>query len=242
MVLRRIIAPFAALLVSGSATALDQPFIDRFASIDSTRWRVSDGWRNGDYMVNDWRASQVRSGPGLLLSLSRRQDGGYSSAEVQSRAAHGYGYYEAELRAATGEGIVTGFFTYTGPPQGKPWNEIDVEILGRNTRRVQLTYFHGPSSVPQTVDLPFDAAAGAHRYGFDWRRNGIRWYVDGKLVATARGDKLPLPDERQLIIMNLWGSRTLSDWLGRFPETIRGVTAKVNCVAYSPTLPQAPLC
>lgn len=242
MAFRSTMAMVVAMLASGSAVQPDQPFVDRFLYIDGARWRVSDGWRNGDYLINDWRASQVRSGPGLVLSLSRRPDGGYSSGEVQSRAARSYGYYEAKLRAAKGSGIVTGFFTYTGPPQGRPWNEIDVEILGRNTHRVQLTYFHGPSSVPQTVDLPFDAAANPHRYGFDWRRNGIRWFVDGKLVASARGDKLPLPDERQLIITHLWGSRTLIDWLGRFPEDLRTVTAKVDCVAYSPTLPRAPLC
>ena len=34
-------------------------------------------------------------------------------------------------------------------------------------------------------DLGFDASEGYHTYGFDWQKDSITWYVDGKAVYTA---------------------------------------------------------
>jgi endo-1,3-1,4-beta-glycanase ExoK len=129
-------AAIALAAMAGAAVAADGQaagFVEKFDTLDRARWFVSDGWSNGDYAVNDWRASQVRADRGLTLMLARNPAvaKGFSSGEVQSKTTYLHGYYEARFRAAPGSGVVTGFFTYTGPAFKTVWNEIDVEIIGR---------------------------------------------------------------------------------------------------------------
>lgn len=214
-------------------------FIDRFANRNPKRWSVSHDWSNGSWMVNDWHKSQVSFNDGLRLQLGGGKGGKrpFSSGEVQSRSTFGHGYFETAMRAAPGSGIVTGFFTYTGAPFGKPWNEIDVEILGARPTKLFATYFYKGEKVSEVVDLGFDATRGVHHYSFDWQPGWIRWYVDGRMVHETRGRKLPLPNEKQKLMMHLWGSETQTDWVGPFDARSLPTTANFACVAYDPVKP-----
>jgi endo-1,3-1,4-beta-glycanase ExoK len=224
-----VVPPSRAQRVSSSA------FADRFARRNDRLWSVSNGWRNGSYMVNDWRASQVRFGPGLTLTLAlnRTDKAAFSSGEVQSRAFYKYGYFETRMRAAPGSGTVTGFFTYTGPPFGRPWDEIDVEILGAKPREVEFTYFRNGKKLSKIQPLGFDATAATHVYGFEWQPELLQWYVDGKLVYGASGSALPLPQEPQKIMVSLWASDTLGSWVGPFNRGAVPTRALVSCISYS---------
>lgn len=219
-------------------------FLDRFAALDAKRWAISDGWSNGNWMVNDWRKSQSRIAKGLRLTLARDvvPSRAFSSGEVQSRETYGHGYYEARLRAAPGSGVVTGFFTYTGPPFGKPWNEIDVEILGARPTKLFATYFYKGEKVGRAIELGFDATRASHTYAFDWQPGSIRWFVDGKLVHKAEGGELPIPDEQQKIMFHLWASQTLTDWAGEFDARSLPTTAVIECAAYSRNKPAEDRC
>lgn len=229
---------------SSAVTGSGTPFVDDFSRLDKSIWLVSDGWSNGSYMVNDWRGSQSVFDDGLTVKLEDRPGGisRYASGEVQSRATYGHGYYETTMQAASGSGIISGFFTYTGPPFGKPWNEIDVEILGKNTREALLTYFYNGKSISQVVKLDFDAATGLHHYAFDWQPGFIRWYIDGKLVHEATGSKMPLPNEAQKIMMHLWGTDSIKDWAGPFDRGAVPTRMRFGCIAYSHARPASDQC
>lgn len=235
-------------VTSSTATPLDEqksppsilkgsgkPFVDRFERLDRSLWSVSDGWTNGPYMVNDWRREQVVVNQGALIALERKGEAarGFSSGEIQSQKVFGHGYYEVTMQAASGSGVVSGFFTYTGPYFKKPWNEIDVEILGKNTRRAQVTYFYDGATKAHTVDLGFDAAVALHHYAFDWQPGFIRWYIDGQLVHEAEGAQLPIPDQTQKIMLHLWGTDTSPDWAGGFDPKAVPALMRIGCVAYS---------
>lgn len=211
------------------------PFVDPLTSLDGSLWSVSDGWANGPYMVNDWQGSQVRFDRGMTLTLAPGVVTGhrYSSGEVQSKSEYGHGYYEATMRAAPGSGVITGFFTYTGPPFGQVWNEIDVEVLGAKPREVLLTYFLGDEKLSKVVPLGFDATAGFHTYGFDWQPGFIEWYVDGRPVHKVTGNRLPLPNIPQKLMVNLWASETLTDWSGPFDKRAMPTSATFTCIAHS---------
>lgn len=226
--------------IAGSGKA----FTTKFNDLDTSIWSISDGWSNGPYMVNDWRKSQTHVDGNLGLALSRRDGAasGYSSGEVQSRATYGHGYFEVTMQAAPGSGIVTGFFTYTGPPFGRPWNEIDVEILGRNTREASLTYFYEGKPLSHVEKLNFDAAAALHHYAFDWQPGYIRWYIDGQLVHEATSAEMPLPNEAQKIMMHLWGTERSEDWAGTFDPSAVPVSMLIGCVAYSLQRPRSDKC
>ena len=226
-----------ALAAASPAAEAAPPFVDKFAN-RNPQWRVSDGWSNGPYMVNDWRATHARFSNGaldLVLSPNRTDKAAFSSGEVQSSQTYGYGYFETKMRAAPGSGLVTGFFTYIGPPANKSWDEIDVEVLGGKPREVMFTYFTSGKKVSEIVQLPYDATKETHVYGFDWQPDAIRWYIDGKMMHEARGKDIPLPSQRQKIIVSLWASGTLTDWVGPFDARALPSKATFGCVSYAPT-------
>lgn len=232
--------------LAGATPALGQePFIDRFQTLDETRWRVSDGWSNGEWTANDWRRTQIRHAPGdLQVTLARTRGGDkrFSSGELQSDMAFHYGYFEIRMRAPRGSGLVSGFFTYTRAGGTQTWDEIDIEILGRNTRAVQFTYFSRGIRYITTQRLPFDASQGMHTYGFEWTPGAIRWYVDGVLFHEETGERGPLPQSEQRLYLHLWNSETLRGWLGPILPWDGPWRMEVSCVAYAPSYEGRSLC
>lgn len=211
-------------------------FIDNFAKHRKGIWKISHGWRNGDWTVNDWRRSQVTFGDKLRLTLGRKQTdlARFSGGELQTKRNYGHGHYEVKMRAAPASGTVSGFFTYTGPPFGQPWDEIDVEILGAKPREVMFTYFRDGEKISHKHPLGFDATAETHIYGFDWQPNYIRWYVDGEMAHQVTGQDLPLPITKQKLMVSLWGSRQLKSWVGPFNPASLPTTMDIDCISFSP--------
>lgn len=210
-----------------------QSFTDDLSTFRGRRWYISHGWSNGNYAMNDWQKGQAEFKNGLTLTMGTNRQSNYpfSSGEVQSRKRHGHGYFETTMRAAKGSGLVSGFFTYNGPAFKKPWNEIDVEILGAKSDEVQFTVYYHDDKFSHVHKLGFDASEGFHTYGFDWQPGYIDWYVDGERVFRATADDITLPDIPQKIFMNLLGSRTLNRWAGPFDETALPATVEYSCVA-----------
>ncbi len=78
-------------------------------------------------------------------------------------------------------------------------------------------------------DLGFDASEGFHEYGFDWQKDCIVWYVDGKAVYKATKN---IPSHPQQIMMNVWNGTGVDDWLKPFDESGLPVTAQYKWTAY----------
>lgn len=210
-------------------------FIDRFRALDVNRWVLSDGWNNGAYLENDWRAQQISTThEGMSITLDRSGPGAdkiFTSGELQSRESYQYGYFEVRMRVPRGDGLVTGFFTFTRPDGRSSWEEIDIEILGRDTRSMELTY-HVHGRARQTIiDLGFDAADDFHVYGIEWTADAIRWYVDGQMVHEARGGRVQDMRRRQRLYLQLWNTAELYRWAGHInPEEAPWVLS-VTCMA-----------
>jgi len=184
-------------------------------------FRVSDGWTNGSVFNVTWRAANVTFADGRMqLKIDRDALGNgripYSGGEIQRTGFYGYGRYEASMKAIKNDGVVSSFFTYTGPSDDNPWDEIDFEILGKDTTKVQLNYFtNGQGNHEVLVDLGFDASEGFHRYAFEWRPSRIDWYVDGEPVWTATQD---IPATPQKIMANAWCGVDVDAWLNPFQD------------------------
>ena len=151
-----------------------------------------------------------------LMSLKIDSDGrgGYTGGEWRSKDRFGYGLYQVRMKAIKNTGVVTSFFTYTGPTDGTKWDEIDIEFLGKDTTKVQFNYFtNGRGQKDEHVhlhNLGFDASQGFHTYGFDWQADHITWYVAGKAVHTVTEN---LPSTPGKIMMNVWPGIGVDDWL-----------------------------
>lgn len=232
-------APEAAPAPAERLPQIGEAFVEQFDGELAERWNISDGWSNGDWMTNDWRRSSVEANPGaLVIHLKSGEEGSehaLASGELQSHERYRYGYFEVRMKLPKSPGLVTGFFTYAGQDGRTRPNEIDVEILGRNTRVAELTIHENGKATSKKVTLPFDAADGFHTYGFDWQPGHVRWYIDGKMVHAVTGGAAQRLVRPQQVILNLWASQQLGDWVGKLDMAKAPWRLDVSCIAYAPT-------
>jgi len=147
------------------------------------------------------------------------------------------------MQAARGSGVVSSFFTHTDSTFGDPHDEIDIEFLGNNTRRLHPNIFaQGETQGSTYVDLPFDAAEEVHLYAFDWQPNSVKWYVDDELVQTITSSDRPIPQTPGRVIMNIWtGSPAQYDWHGK-PTFKAPTQATYYCVSFRAAGDNRPQC
>jgi beta-glucanase (GH16 family) len=188
----------------------------------SANWEKAN-WANRGVFNVGFRPDHVRlDQQRITLSLDDQDSHGFpfTSGEYRTRGVFSHGRYQVRIKVPRGSGIVSSFFLYTGPTDGTPHDEIDIEFLGRDTSKVQFNYYSGGvGGNEKTHELGFDAAADFHEYGFEWQPGFIAWFVDGVEVHRAREDVtgVPIPTHPGKIMMNLWtGTPTVEDWLGPF--------------------------
>lgn len=101
-----------------------------------------------------------------------------------------YGYFEARLKMPKGaSGNWPAFWLLSDSGLWPP--EIDIiEQISTKTAQALFTIHDGPyppagkTQVAKVVPVP-DLAADFRRIGVDWQPDGVRYYVDGKLVWEA---------------------------------------------------------
>ena len=194
---------------------------------------ASNGWGNGSCFDCGWyKENAVIHDGALHLSIDKDSTGNYnySGGEYRTADFYHYGYYETSMQAIKNDGVVSSFFTYTGPSDNNPWDEIDIEILGKDTTKVQFNYYtNGVGNHEYMYDLGFDASEGYHTYGFDWQPEYIAWYVDGVEVYRATSN---IPTTPGKIMMNTWPGTGVDGWLKAYDGTTP-LTARYQWVTYN---------
>ena len=227
----------AGVTVSQAQPATGKSFVDNFDGLDRARWYVSDGWANGDHQNCTWSKGQASIADGKLklgFAKQKTKDRDHACAEVQTNQRFGYGTYEARVKAVAGSGLNTGFFSYIGPAQKQPHDEIDFEVLGKDPSKIQINrYVDGKSLGPEKlVEVPGGADKGFNDYAFVWQKDRIAWYIDGKLVGEV-ADPAKLPSHASKIYLSIWGSDTLKSWMGVFTDPDQPIVAQVDRVAFT---------
>ncbi|KFG90834.1 Glycoside hydrolase, family 16 [Sphingobium herbicidovorans NBRC 16415] len=158
-----------------------------------------------------------RNGATITLSALGMGDRPFRSGALSSVRRFLHGRFEIEMRAAQGEGLVTGFFLHRSAPR----QEIDIEIIGNDPCKMLLNVYFNPGNEgteldygyrgsPCAIDLGFDASLGFHRYAIEWFPDRIRWFVDDILVhERGSWDPTPIPHLPMTIHANLWSPRSV---------------------------------
>ncbi|WP_420445342.1 family 16 glycosylhydrolase [Candidatus Poriferisodalis sp.] len=140
----------------------------------------------------------------------------YRSGAFASIRPFGHGRFEAEIRAAPGSGLITGFFLHRAAPR----QEIDIEFAGDDPWRMLVNVYFNPGDdgtdmsfgyrgSPCRIDLGFDATADFHRYAIDWRPGQLTWLVDGNVAhQRVEWDPTPIPHLNMRLHANLWAPRS----------------------------------
>jgi len=115
---------------------------------------------------------------------------GMASAELYATEAHFYGRFEARIRHAPGDGVVSSFFLWKegSSDANAYWNELDMEKVGANCEMHTNAYYGNPAvQHTQTNTMPANICADYHTYAFEWAPTYISWSVDGKEFRRETG-------------------------------------------------------
>lgn len=234
-------APAEPTAQAPAETAEEAPAEDGSIYVDfekgaSMLFECSDGWSNGSMFNCTWRKGNVSFADGAMaLKIDNDITPAlvpYSGGEYRSKDFYGYGMYEVSMKAIKNDGVVSSFFTYTGPSDNNPWDEIDIEILGKDTTKVQFNYFTDSRGNHEYLhDLGFDASEDFHTYGFEWKADSITWYVDGEAVYTADSNIPSVPGK---IMMNTWPGTGVDGWLKAFDDSALPITAEYDWIRFTP--------
>lgn len=207
-------------------------------TLNENAWYVSRHENNKGFYGADWKRENITNvSEGTALSLKRDATSaqGFTASEIKSRKIYGYGTYEAVMRPARGSGIVSAFFTYTGPYSGNPHDEIDFEFLGADLTKVHVNYWRGGKTGDSAViDLGFDAGDAPHLYTFEWREGSIVWKVDGQVIHQTIAEDPMVPVTFGQVHFSTWTGRgTMLSWHGE--QTFEdGAQTEISCFSFVP--------
>lgn len=214
-----------------------EPVYVDFSEGQPQGYEIADGWTNGSMFNVTWRKSNVTFEDGKMQLIIDKDgkatsDIPYSGGEFRTRKFYGYGRYEVCMKPIKNDGVVSSFFTYTGPSDKNPWDEIDIEFTGKDTTKVQFNYFtSGRGNHEYMHELGFDASEDFHIYAFEWYEDKIVWFVDGVEVHSA--NQL-IPVTRGKIMMNAWCGTGVDSWLNPFDDSNLPLVAEYKWFSYTP--------
>ncbi|MEY4548460.1 MAG: hypothetical protein RL685_4655 [Pseudomonadota bacterium] len=125
-----------------------------------------------------------------LLTLTAAA-GAVTSAELYQNQAYTFGRFEARVRFAAGDGVISSFFLWKPGSEmpGTFWNELDFEKLGADCRLQTNPLYGLPVADHSRVEsVEGDLCAEYHTYTFEWTPSYIAYLVDGVEVRRDGED------------------------------------------------------
>lgn len=164
--------------------------------------------------------------------------GAVASAELYQNQTYRYGRFDARIRYAAGDGVISSFFLWKvgSEASGAYWNELDWEKLGANCQMQTNTLYGNPQkSGEQKRSMPVDMCDAYHDYRFEWTPTYIAWFIDSQeirretgAVATAFADNTP---DGMRMHFNVWPGN--ANFGGNFNASILPVRQYISWVQYS---------
>jgi cellulose synthase/poly-beta-1,6-N-acetylglucosamine synthase-like glycosyltransferase len=201
-------------LRAGSPTLLRDDPMD---AVDDSFWERGDA----TFPCNEsyFTPGNVEAGTGgvtFALREESRGDRRFTSGSLSTGedGEFHFGRFEVTMKASPASGVVSAFFLY----RFDPWQEIDFELVGKDTTKALLNVYYNPGDdgdlynyghfgTPVVVDLGFDAAEDFHRYAIEWDAEEIRWFADDRLIHVRRaGEPTPIPQLPMVFHLNAWAT------------------------------------
>ena len=167
---------------------------------------------------------------------------GYTGAELYTFEDFRYGKFETRMKMAAASGTVSSMFLYQDGSEiadGRPWVEIDLEVLGKEPGSFQSNIITGKAGAQKTSEKHHTVDPAAHQafhtYAIEWTPKYVRWTVDGKEVRKTVTDENNIKDQvanlkgTQGLRFNLWSSES-AEWVGEFDESALPLFQFINWV------------
>ena len=186
-----------------------------------------------------WRRAVLLGAAGLLVALSARTARAITGAELIRSAPERYGRFEARLRFAAGDGVVSSMFLWKdgSEREGVYWNEIDIEKVGADCRGYSSNVIYGTPKREAVVRVATsaDLCAEYHTHAIEWTPDRLVWTLDGAEVRRLSADELAAFEQNALPGMQLRFNLWVGDarFGGNFQPDILPVQQFIEWVAYA---------
>lgn len=191
-------------------------FSDSFNSFNDDFWLKRDDTFPGNMALFSPSNLSINNGSPAEISVLHEDLGvrKFGAAALTSRRDFLFGRFEAVLKPPQIDGIITGMFLHRDSPR----QEIDIEFLGKDPKKLLINVYYNPGcegsrfdygyrGTPVVIDLGFDATTDFHSYAIEWDENELRWYVDGVIVHTrSNWEPTPIPHLPMKFHLNCWPS------------------------------------
>ncbi len=173
---------------------------------------------------------------GLLTTAA--EAGAVASAELYQNQTYTYGRFEARVRFAAGDGVISSFFMWKPGSEvaGTFWNELDFEKLGADCRLQTNPLYGLPVADHSRIESVEGELCGEyHTYTFEWTPSYIAYLVDGVELRRDGEDVAAAFTQNAAagmqIHFNIWpGDATFG---GNFDPAILPVQQFIAWVQYS---------
>lgn len=202
---------------------------DKFEKLEQNHWAPMTHTFGCNETVFNPANVKAQSGKlSLVINNTAFRERQMSGAELRSNTIvngqptenkYFYGRFEARMKSTALPGAVSSVFLY----RSNPWQEIDIEFLGSDPRKIQFNVYFNEGDGTQSdtkgdsiqFPLDFDASAEFHDYAIEWEPGKIRWYIDGKEIYNRASNKIP--NMPMTLRLNHWLTCSdASDWAGVF--------------------------
>ena len=178
----------------------------------------------------------------MLLTTTSAWAKDFSGGELYTLQEFQYGKFEARMKMAAASGTVSSMFLYQDGCEiadGRPWVEVDMEVLGKNPGSFQSNIITGKAGAQKTSERHHAVSPAAdlafHTYAIEWTPNYVRWTVDGVEVRKTETDVNDNKNQVANLIgtqglrFNLWSSES-AEWVGAFDESALPLFQFINWV------------
>lgn len=127
------------------------------------------------------------------------------------------GYFEARLKVAKGNGVVTSFILRSD--ESVENDEVDLEWVGKDTFTTQSNLF-----IHSVLDYsrgryhpqPYDQSQEWTTVRFEYNQKYVAWYQDGKLIRSLLNiGQSVYPNKRLFVQLGIWPGNVVSpEWAG----------------------------
>ena len=198
------------------------------------------GWYKEKNCTNKWDFEKDIITKNTTLFAKWNPKYKYYGAELYSTGTFKYGRFEARMKMAYAPGCISSMFLYynksdeTGSPL---WNEIDIEVIGKDSQRFQSNIITGKKGAQitseQMLSPGFVIDSDYHVYTIEWTPEYVAWLVDGvELRKTELGaGKEQVEDliKEQSLRFNLWANSS-TGWVGEMTHVNIPITQYIDKV------------
>lgn len=173
--------------------------------------------------------------------LKKTADYNFYGAELFSNETFLYGKFEAKMKMAFAPGCISSMFLYYNESYKggtEIWNEIDIEVIGKNPYGFQSNIITGKKENQVTsesiISTGVPVADDFHIYTMEWTPDYVAWYFDGKEVrrndlSNDTKKQVAALVKEQSLRFNIWSSQSV-EWVGNLYQKNIPITQEIDYV------------